>query len=121
MNEFETYDQLNEIVDQNDGVVTVQMYHLRQAHDADRLGSLVRENISKRLQSKGLAHYPDELPSSQHDMARIYRLGTPVGDLIQAVLTPGEGHDETIRKAVSAEAQKALARIKEAIEASNFE
>ena len=116
MANFNNYDELVELVDANEDVFTVKMGSLRDAHDVGRLGKHVRKNISKRLRSQGLGHYPkDELPSSQHDEVRIFRLGTPTGDLIQAVTQPGTENDEAIRSTVNSDAQARLDRVKELV------
>ena len=41
----------------------------------------------------GLGHVPQDLPSNQNELVRVYKHGTPVGDLIKTVLTPGGQND----------------------------
>ncbi len=78
----------------------------------------VRENIAKKLDGRGLGFVGEELPGYQEKSVRIYRRGTPVADLINAVMNPGDEHDRVIMNAANNEAQQALNRIKEALEAT---
>jgi len=49
------------------------------------VGVHVRNAISRSLESYGLGHLPQELPSTQEDPVRLYLLGSPVADVIKAV------------------------------------
>jgi len=69
------------------------MEQLRDAHGTLKLGVHVREEISKALAGIGLGHVPEELPNYQHELVRVYKKGTPVGDLIETVLKPGQQND----------------------------
>jgi len=109
-----SFDRIDRLVQARQDVITLRMSSLRDAYGAGRLGKMVRENISKELESRGLGHYPIDLPDYQEDKVRIYRLGSPTADLIRAFLEkPQEKNDELIRDAVSHEAKKTLAKIKE--------
>lgn len=44
----------------------------------------------------GLGHVPQELPNFQHEQVRLYKRGTPVGELIETVLAPGESNDKKL-------------------------
>lgn len=113
--DLQNYDVLAEAVDDSDNLLTIQMDILRDIHGAGRLGKHVRENISDELRSNGLGHYPEELPSSQYNSVRIYRLGSPAGRLIEAVTEPGADNDETIRTAINKDAQQAIDRVQELV------
>lgn len=63
----------------------------------------------------GLGHYPAELPDWQEHQVRIYRLGSPIADLIEAALSPGSEGDIVIREASSGDAQKTLSEIRELV------
>ena len=39
---------------------------------------------------------PKELPTYQHEQVRVYKRGTPIGDVIDTVLAPGEGNDKKL-------------------------
>ena len=116
MPDFNDYDELNQLVKDNGDVLSVTMFALRNAHGADRLGSIVRDNISKKLKGFGLSHYPPELPASQSDHAVIFRLGTPVSGLIRAVIKPSPDTDDLIRNAVESNEKNTLDKIRELLE-----
>ncbi len=44
-----------------------------------------------------------KLPSYQHEQVRIYKRGTPVGQLIETVLKPGETNDAKQRLSLQIE------------------
>jgi hypothetical protein len=102
-------------VSRNQDVLTVSMEALRNAYGAGRLGIHVRDGISKELHGLGVGHYPTELPDSQDESVRLYKHGTPVADVIDAVLQPGEQHDEEIREAAAKETAEVLKQIRELI------
>lgn len=95
---IKTYDELAKQVAAKDGVMTVTMDTLRDLHGAGRLGIHVCAEISEQLAAHGLGHVFDELPVSQTESARIYKLGTPVAELIRAVTTMGEKNDQKLRE-----------------------
>ena len=77
------------------------MEQLREAHGAGRLGVHVRGEISRQLAGLGVGHVPQELPNFQHELVRLYKRGTPIGQLVEVVLTPGEQHDRTLAERFS--------------------
>ena len=115
------YDDLAEIkeaVVANGNVLTVRMEDLRDAYGALRAGVNVRKDIAKKLAGVGLGHYPTELPAYQHEYVRLFTLGSPVHDLINAVLDPTEGNDEVLRSAAAGEASDVLAQVRALVCAS---
>jgi hypothetical protein len=112
---YKTIDELRDAVLQAGDALTLRMGVIRDAHGAGRLGVHVRENISKRLRSLGLAHYPHELPGDQNDPVRIYRQGTPMADLIDAVLNPSKTHDEELRQTIGGSSEEILEQIRELV------
>ena len=60
--------------------------------------------LSQILAGEGLGHIPEELPSYQDELVRLYKKGTPVGQLIDAVLSPGEQNDISLSERFSSEA-----------------
>jgi hypothetical protein len=116
MNKITNYDELKMAVDENQGILTLDMRQLRDIHNADRLGIHVRANISKELASRGLAHYPIDLPDRQHEYARIYKQGTSVATLINAVLKVEPQADSVIRKAATSNGSKILDKIRELLD-----
>lgn len=108
-----TYDEIREELNRCGGVLTIDMGKLRDAHRARKLGVLVREGISKELRSRGINHM--ELPSYQEDTVRIWLMGSPAGDLIEAVLRASPDSDQRIRDAVQSDAAETLAKIRELV------
>lgn len=90
------FDQIKEQVEKNGNVRTFTMEVLRNAHGAAKLGVIVREEISQSLVGIGLGHVPETLPNYQHEQVRLYKRGTPVGQLIESVLSPGEQNDKLL-------------------------
>ena len=114
---FSDFDELAKRVSENGNVLTVTMGQLRDAYKAEKLGVNVRENIGKMLAGIGLAYYPTPLPTYQDEPARIYKQGTPVADLIDAVLNkPTVENDEVIRGRVNESDTSILNKIRELIE-----
>jgi len=109
------FDALGDQADAQGGAVTVSAETLRDAHGAGRLGVHVRSNISRELQSRGLAHYPDPLPDAQGARVRVYRQGSDAARVIGAVLNPSTQSDEIIRELVGGEAPATLEKIKELV------
>ena len=91
-----SWDKIKEDVEKNGNVHTFTMEVLRNVHGATRLGMNVVEEISQTLAGIGLAHVPEHLPNYQHEQVRLYKRGTPVGQLIDSVLTPGEQNDKSL-------------------------
>ena len=91
-----TWSEIKEAVEKSGNVTTFTMEQLREAHGSGRLGVHVRAEISRALAGIGLGHVPQDLPSYQHEFVRVYKNGTPIGDLITTVLTPGQQNDETL-------------------------
>lgn len=96
-----TWDELKQNVEANGNVITVTMEELREIAGAGKLGVHVREQISKTLAGMGLGHVPQALPTYQHEQVRLYKRGTPVGDLIGTVLAPGESNDSKLKEQFS--------------------
>src|SRR5687767_9469501 len=97
MADYANMSELKEAVVANSNVLTVKMEELRNAYGALRAGVNVRKDIAKKLAGAGLGHFPNELPAYQHELVRVFTLGSPVHDLINAVLDPNEGSDEVLR------------------------
>jgi hypothetical protein len=105
-------------VENNGNVLTVDMETLRNAHGAAKLGVHVRTEISNALAGIGLGHVPQELPGYQHELVRLYKKGTPVGELIEIVLSPGPQHDTKLREQFSGKAvdyANIIAKIRELV------
>jgi len=108
---FNTVDEIKAAVTQNDGVLTVTMEQLREAHKYGRLGPHVKKSIGDSLAKNGLGYFPD-LGDYQHQTTRIYQLGTPVADLVSAVLNPTPTNDAKLRKAAGGDDDEILAKVR---------
>jgi hypothetical protein len=102
-------------VEAEGGVASLLMGDVRDAYGAGRLGVHVRSGISKALLGMGLGHFPTDLPDSQYARVRIYKLGSSVADVIEAVLNPGEAGDARLRETAGGNAEGLLAEIRELV------
>ncbi|MDA8332300.1 MAG: hypothetical protein M0027_14090 [Candidatus Dormibacteraeota bacterium] len=116
------FTQLGQDVDSNSGVLTVTMERLRDEYGAGRLGIHVRTGISQALHSAGLDHYPitggdgHPLEGDQLARVRVYRQGSPIAEVIDAVLHPSEGHDAELRELVGGDdAGQILKQVRELV------
>ena len=57
----------------------------------------MRVEISKTLAGWTMGRVPVALPQFQENNVRLYKLGTPVADVIQAVIVPAPRNDEKLR------------------------
>ena len=87
------WNTIKQDVENNGNVLTVTMEILRDATGKGKLGIYVRQEISSSLAGIGLGFIPSTLPTNQHEQVRLYKRGTQVGDLIEAMLTPGQQND----------------------------
>lgn len=110
-----SFDDLDDQIENGDGVTTVTMEELRDAYGVGKLGVLVRKGISEKLRSRGLGHLPQSLPAYQEESARVYRVGSPVGRLLEAAQKPGVDNDEILREAAGGEAADLLRQIRELV------
>jgi len=106
-----TFDDLRAKVEANQDVVTVRMEELRDAMNVKRLGIHVCQDISKKLAGVGLGHTPELEPDGWQEV-RLYKLGTPMADLIVAALNPGDAGDNALREKSASEASETLEHIR---------
>jgi hypothetical protein len=112
---FSTYEELRAVVEENANIAKISMFDLREAHGAGKLGIHVRREISEQLAGRGLGHFPDELPQYQEDEVRVYRRGTPVADIVEAVLKPSDFGDQLLREASGGEAADLLKKVRQLV------
>ena len=115
MSTFVVMEDISSALEQNGNVMSITMEELRDAHQAGRLGVHVRKSIRDKLRSLSIGHLPQELPDSQNGVVRLYRLGTPIASLIEAVVYPGEANDAKIRAAAGGEDTEIIRKIRELI------
>jgi hypothetical protein len=87
------WNDIKTAVESSGNVQTVTMEQLRDATGAAKLGVHVRDAITSTLAGLGLGNVPVVLPTYKHELARLYKKGTPVGNLIETALTPGGRND----------------------------
>jgi hypothetical protein len=95
---LEKWQEIKSAVEKNGHVLTFTMEWLLDACGVRNPNGFVRAEISDQLAGLGLGHVPRELPGLPHESVRLYQKGTPVGELIDAVLTPGEQTDGRLRE-----------------------
>jgi hypothetical protein len=105
-----TYDQLIADVDAQ-GMVTYPMSILRDIDGAGKLGVHVRKKISQELRARGIDHLPEDLPANQGDAVRVFKRGTPLYRVIQAVLDPSPDGDSVLRSIVNDDAREKIEQI----------
>lgn len=109
------YEELRKQVESEGSLLLTTMEVLRDTHGAGKLGVHVRGSIHGALEANGLGHLPGELPTYQHEEVRLFRLGTPIADTINAVLHPSEGGDQVLRQSAGSEAQSVLKQIRDLV------
>lgn len=107
-----TPEELKSQVEANQNVLSVKMELLRDMVNVKRLGVHVCDEISRTLHREGLGHSPAELVPDAWAEARIYRLGTPMAELITATSNPGESGDVVLRDLAEGSATETLERIR---------
>jgi hypothetical protein len=88
----DTWNEVEDAVNNHDGVVVVTMETLRDIAGYGRLGSAVRQTIVKRLNDMGIHPISNgDLPNDAHANVIIYKEGTPAGDIIDLVTSVAQG------------------------------
>jgi hypothetical protein len=114
----QTVEELRELVEGQDGLAVVTMDDLKRVFGYIRPGAQARRDMSRKLHTVGLGHFPVELPSYQYEEVRLYDKGlAPLADIVQAVLEPSALGDDALRRASSGDAAKVLAQIRALIAA----
>lgn len=110
-----TFDEIQQEVNDNGGVITIEASQLREAQGAGRLTERINGEISESLRRRGLGHVPfysEDLPTSQYERVRVYDATSALGKIIEAAHTPGEDEDNTLREGVDGEAAGLLSQIR---------
>lgn len=110
-----TYEALREAVVTNEGIYQATMAELKAIKGAGRLGVHVRDAISRDLASHGMGHLPEQLPPNQEDEVRLFLLGSPVADIVNAVLQPSDRGDQSLRRLGTSKADEMLQQIRELV------
>ncbi len=107
-----TKDEINSALEQGENVLTLTMQEVRDAWEYAKLGIHVRRQISNDLRGMGIGHYPVKLPEYQHQPVRLYKLGTPMAQIIEAVLNPSTEQDQELRQMAVGDARATLDAVK---------
>jgi hypothetical protein len=97
------------------GMKTVTMGLLRDVHGAGKLGVHVAAGISHDLDARGLAHYPDPLPTDQWARVRVYKRNSSIGKFIAAAFSMDDGSDTVLLQLASNDADRIVQRIRELV------
>jgi hypothetical protein len=106
---------LLEKIDAHEGIFSFSMEDVRNAYGSERLGVNVRAGITQKLKRLGIGHYPRNLPEYQDQAVRLFRLGSPIEELINAALRISRGNDAILRKAAGGDAEKVLRQVRELV------
>lgn len=106
----------DEVRDNND-VMAIDLGKLRSTLGYDRLGKTVLRTIANELESVGLGYFPlaildeNEYPR-QNDTLRVFRRGSAMAEIVQAVLKPTMKGDERLREASAGDTGEVLKQIR---------
>ncbi len=101
-------------VEAHGDLLTVSMEDIRRAHGRfGKLGPHVQIKLAEWLANEGMAALPQDLKRFQQEEVRVYRAGTDMAAVIEAVLRPGERGDKKLREIVSAGEPTARSKLDE--------
>lgn len=112
---MKNYDELRDRMEGEGGLLRATMGELRDIQGAGKLGVLIRQAISDRLAAHGMGHLPAALPSYQEEEVRVFRLGSPIAETVNAVLRPSQTGDDVLRRSAGSDAQKILKQVRELV------
>jgi hypothetical protein len=107
---IDNFDQLADLVEDDD-LVVVQMQNLRAAAKWDRLTMGALDAITDELRQRALGVYPG-LTQNRHEEVRVYRIGTPIGNLVESVIKPSDQGDKRLREAATNSGQELIRKIR---------
>jgi hypothetical protein len=107
-----TFEELKAAVEANQNVLSVKMEALRDIFGVKRLGIHVCTEITRKLSGVGLGTFPEELEPDAWMDVRVFKLGTPMGELLTAANRPGENEDQVLRTAAENDASETIEQIK---------
>ena len=86
--DYSDFDDLASKVNRSAERLLVPMEALRDLHGKGRLGPRVNDEISQHLRGVGLGHAPDPLPTKQSDLILIFRFGSKIDRVFNALKKP---------------------------------
>jgi len=113
-----SYNNLKEVrdeVEKHGDVLSLKVEELRVAYGAGRMGIHVATAISDELAGMGIGHWPADIPIYSYEWVRLYKLGSAVGKVMQAILDFGEDQDELLRQVATGEDAAIVRRIREIV------
>lgn len=99
-------------VEASGNLIVLTAEQLRDAYGVRKLGVRVRAGIKQELFDEGLGHIPEEIPDDRRAEIRIYRLGTELADLVEAILRPNPKGDAKLRAFGSIDAILTLEKVR---------
>lgn len=115
MTRFRDFQTIRAELDNEGGILSISMGELRDAYQVFRLGVHVRKGIHDTLESKGIGHYPAELPVYQDDRVRLYTLGSAFANMVKDLDDLTEEADQRLRDTVQSDHGETIKRIKELV------
>jgi len=117
MAKYDNMKDVAEAVQESGDLLVTSLGELREALDYNRLGVRVLQEIGRKLEGEGLGYFPewviDENSNPRYgDEVRVYKRGTPIGDIVDAVLRPSNAGDERLRQEAGGDASELLNRIR---------
>lgn len=106
MAKFSSVAELKSTAAEEGGLAVVTLLDLREMLEFKKLGVRVLNTIAEELISNGLGYYPPELldfneKPRQWDEVRVYVKDTPLGKIVDAVLSPSTASDTLLLEATS--------------------
>jgi hypothetical protein len=106
-----SWDGIKAKVEQRENVLTVTTAELRDIYGVKRMGIHVAGEIEAKLKGVGLGVTP-QIEADSWQQVRLFKLGTPVGDILTAANNPGEEGDKVLRELAEGDASERLRQIK---------
>lgn len=110
--QFKNIEKVKVAVDNNGGILTVEMSSLRDAYGAGKLGVNVVAAISEELSSYGVRHWPQSLPAKQWESVRLYKAGSPLSKIIELLDNYEDGVDERLIEITTDNAREKIDQVR---------
>ncbi len=121
-NKNQKFKEFAEQVEAEGDLKTFTLGDLRTALEFSKLGPRVLKAIDEALAGAGLGYFPRSVLENTDspraaDVLRVYRKGSALGSIVDAVLFPSAAGDDTLRGAADDDAKATLEKIKTLLEA----
>ena len=91
------------------------MRQLRDAVGWDRLTARAIEEIENQLAGRGLGAFPQPLPDGRRAEVRVYKRGTQMAQIVEAVTEPSEHRDEILRQLANRDSDRILQEVRKLV------